>query len=67
MRGKRMPQIGRVEISIIEEPQSRWLAFNQKELDYISRAGDIPPPTRFDGDSRMKPEFARARASPCTG
>ena len=31
-----MPQIGRVEISIIEEEQSRWLAFNQKELDYLN-------------------------------
>ena len=35
MKGKRMPQIGRVEISIIEENQSRWLAFNQKELDFL--------------------------------
>ena len=37
-----MPQIGRVEISIIEEEQSRWLAFNQKELDYLNAAGDVP-------------------------
>ena len=29
-----MPQIGRVEISIIEEVQSRWLAFQQKQLDF---------------------------------
>jgi ABC-type transport system substrate-binding protein len=34
MKGKQMPQIGRVEVSIIEEEQSRWLAFNNKELDY---------------------------------
>jgi len=33
MRGKIMPQIDRVEISIIEEEQSSWLAFNRRELD----------------------------------
>ena len=30
MKGKQMPQIGRVEISIIEEEQSRWLAFTRR-------------------------------------
>jgi ABC-type transport system substrate-binding protein len=33
MKGKKMPQVGRVEISIIEEDQSRWLAFQDKQLD----------------------------------
>ena len=33
MKGKQMPQVGRVEISIIEEEQSRWLAFQDKQLD----------------------------------
>ena len=41
MNGKKMPQIGRVEITIIEEGQSRWLAFQQKELDYLNVAGDV--------------------------
>ena len=36
MKGKKIPQIGRVEISIIEESQSRWLAFERKELDYLA-------------------------------
>ena len=35
-KGKRMPMIDRVEISIIEEPQPRWLAFLNKELDWIN-------------------------------
>jgi ABC-type transport system substrate-binding protein len=39
MRGKIMPQIDRVEISIIEEEQSDWLAFNGNELDVTIRAG----------------------------
>ena len=31
-----MPMIDRVEISIIEESQPRWLAFLNKELDWIN-------------------------------
>ena len=47
----------KVEITIIEEPQSVWLAFLQKELDYIN----VPPafaPNAFDGD-KLKPELAQ--------
>ena len=36
MKGKTIPQIGRVEISVMEEEQSRWLAFQQKELDLLA-------------------------------
>lgn len=36
MRGKRMPQIQNVVISIIEEPQSVWLAFKGGQLDIVS-------------------------------
>jgi len=43
MKGKRIPQIGRVEISIIEEEQSRWLAFQRGEIDYIDRFGAFAP------------------------
>jgi oligopeptide transport system substrate-binding protein len=39
MRGKRIPQIGRIEVSIIPEAQPRWLAFLNGELDYIM---DVP-------------------------
>ncbi len=39
MQGRKMPQIGRVEISIIEEPQSMWLAFSGKEIDVVA----VPP------------------------
>jgi ABC-type transport system substrate-binding protein len=35
MEGKKMPQIGRVEISIIEEQQAAWLAFQNNELDIL--------------------------------
>lgn len=56
MKGKKMPQIGRIEISIIEEEQSRWLAFNQKELDYLN----VPPTFQsevFDADKKLKPAW----------
>lgn len=43
MKGKRIPQIGRVEISIISEEQSRWLAFDHGEIDYIDRFGSFAP------------------------
>ncbi len=56
MNGKRMPQIGRVEVSIIEEEQSRWLAFNQKELDYLALPATFRPQV-FDADNALKPEW----------
>ena len=34
MSGKKMPQIGMVKVSIIEEAQSRWLALKSGQLDY---------------------------------
>jgi ABC-type transport system substrate-binding protein len=37
LKGKRLPLAGRVEISIIEESQPRWLAFLNNEHDYIER------------------------------
>ena len=52
MRGRRMPQIGKVDISIIEEPQSAWLAFSSKSIDVIG----VPPPfidKALDADQRL--------------
>lgn len=37
MKGKRMPMIDRVEISIIEEIQPRWLSFLQGDHDLMER------------------------------
>ncbi|HJW57678.1 MAG TPA: ABC transporter substrate-binding protein [Burkholderiaceae bacterium] len=56
MRGKKMPQVGRVEISIIEEEQSRWLAFQGGQLD-IDKLPQSAAPSVLDGD-KLKPEFA---------
>jgi oligopeptide transport system substrate-binding protein len=40
MRGKTLPAIGRIEISIIEESQAAILTFAQGDLDYIPLGGD---------------------------
>ncbi len=57
MRGKSMPQVGRVEITVIEEPQSVWLAFQQRQLDYMA-VPDTFAPNALDGD-RLKPDLAQ--------
>jgi ABC-type transport system substrate-binding protein len=36
LKGRRLPMVDRVEISIIEESQPRWLAFLGSQLDHIS-------------------------------
>lgn len=56
MTGKRIPQIGRVEISIIAEEQSRWLAFDHAEIDYIDRFGSFAPLAL--PDNRLAPALA---------
>ncbi len=35
-RGKRLPMVDRVEVSIIEESQPRWLAFLNRQIDFIN-------------------------------
>jgi oligopeptide transport system substrate-binding protein len=58
MTGKKLPAIGSVEISIMEETQGRWLAFlgGQTDLEYqLSELAGI-----FMGaDGRLKPDLAR--------
>ncbi len=57
LRGKRLPAIGRIEISVIEEGQPRWLAFLGGELDYLQ-----PFPIDFVDqlldDGKLKPALA---------
>ena len=36
LKGKRMPSIGRIEVSVIEETQPRWLSFLNGEMDLIA-------------------------------
>ena len=56
MKGKRIPQIGRVEINIITEEQSRWLAFQNRQIDYIDRFGSFAPIAI--PDNKVAPDLA---------
>jgi ABC-type transport system substrate-binding protein len=55
MQGKRLPLIDRVEISIIEEEQSSWLAFKRNELDF-SGVGSFRSEV-FDEKGEMRPAW----------
>jgi ABC-type transport system substrate-binding protein len=57
MKGKKMPQVGRIEVSIIEEDQARLLAFQNGELDIMNLEGPLAPNV-LDGD-KLKPELAK--------
>ncbi len=49
MKGKRMPQIKHVEISIVLEDQSRWLAFQNGEIDLLNLDGPLAPRALIGG------------------
>lgn len=58
MKGKKLPRIGTVEISVMEETQSRWLAFERGETDIEYQLSDVSP-TFMTEDGKLKPEFVR--------
>ena len=57
LKGRVFPAIGRIEISVIEEQQPRWLAFLKREVDYLQ-----PFPLNFVGElldnGKLKPALA---------
>jgi oligopeptide transport system substrate-binding protein len=56
--GQRLPRIGGVEISIMEETQSRWLAFQRGDTDIEYQLAEVAP-TFITADGQLKPEFVR--------
>jgi len=58
MRGKKLPIIGRIEISIIEESNPRLLAFQKGELDYVTVPSDLVANV-VGSDNKLKPELAK--------
>lgn len=56
MKGKIMPRIGRVEIRVIPEDQSRWLAFQNGEVDLFNLDGPLAPRALENG--RLRAELA---------
>jgi ABC-type transport system substrate-binding protein len=57
MRGKTLPQIGRIDISIIEESQPEILAFTQGDLDFIALGGDDTKRVLENG--KLRPDLAK--------
>ena len=52
-----MPQIGVVDIQVIEESQSGWLSFQKDGLDIFTLDGELPAQALKDG--QLKPELAK--------
>src|SRR5512146_236483 len=57
MHGKTLPQIGRIEISIIEESQPETRAFTQGDPDYIALGGDDTKRVMENG--KLRPDLLR--------
>jgi ABC-type transport system substrate-binding protein len=58
MKGRRVPMIDRVEVSIIDDPQPRWLAFLNNEHDLMERLPENFA-TNAIPNSRLAPNLAR--------
>jgi oligopeptide transport system substrate-binding protein len=58
MKGKRIPQIQRVEISVMDETQSRWLAFLSGETDLEYQLWDVAS-VFMTADGKLRPQYAK--------
>ena len=58
MKGKRLPQIGRIEVAVVEETNPRLLMFNNGALDLIDVPGDVAP-KMIDGAGHLLPEYVK--------
>jgi ABC-type transport system substrate-binding protein len=56
MKGKALPQIGRVELTVIDEQQTRLLAFDQGTLDIVELRGEGAQ--RFLPNGKLDPALA---------
>ncbi len=57
MKGRKLPALFRIEISIISEQVPELLAFDQGNLDYVALAGGIL--SRVVENGKLKPEYAQ--------
>ena len=58
MAGKRLPQAGRIELSIIEPPQPQLLAFDSGALDLLDMPFELAPRV-LDANGRLLPVYAK--------
>lgn len=58
MKGKKLPQIGRIEVAVIEESNPRLLAFNGNELDLVDVPRDLASRV-LDERNELAPSYAK--------
>ena len=58
LKGRKLPLIGQIEISIIEESNPRLLAFQKGSLDFAAVPIDLVPNV-LEADNKLKPELAK--------
>jgi ABC-type transport system substrate-binding protein len=57
LKGRKLPLVGRIRISVIEEGQALWLAFANRELDLLERVpADFVSQALADG--KLNPDLA---------
>ena len=56
MSGKRLPQVGRAELSVIEPPQPQLLAFSSGALDILDLPFELAPKV-VDASGRLLPAY----------
>ena len=56
MQGKKMPQINRIDITVLIEDQSRWLSFQSGGADLFQLEGPLAPKALLNG--KLLPELA---------
>jgi ABC-type transport system substrate-binding protein len=58
LKGKKLPLVDRIEISIIEQPQPRWLSFVNREMDLIEQ---VPEDFTYVGipNNKVAPNLAK--------
>lgn len=52
-----MPQIGVIDIQVMEEGQSRWLSFSKDEVDLFQLDGELTVQALQNG--KLKPELVK--------
>jgi len=62
-KGRRLPLVDRVEVSIIEESQPYWLSFLQRSTDFIERVPDAFIEIAMPGN-KLAPNLAKMGVQP---
>ena len=58
LKGKKLPLVGRIQITVIEEGQVAWLAFVNRELDLLGRGFVRVRRASASHDGHLRPDLA---------